>query len=88
MSKDEVKRERKQMDGDPKIKAERKKLARELATSAAPAQRVGFANALDCEPDALRGRDPLCAGRTSAAARDRDAAWTKARRNCGAARAR
>jgi type III secretion protein U len=50
MSKDEVKRERKQMDGDPKIKAERKKLAREFATSAAPAQRVGFANALIVNP--------------------------------------
>ena len=50
MSKDEIKRERKQMDGDPKIKAERKKLARELVNSAAPAQRVGFANALIVNP--------------------------------------
>jgi len=50
MSKVEVKRERKQMDGDPKIKAERRKLAREFATTAAPQQRVGFANALIVNP--------------------------------------
>ncbi|MEX3640081.1 type III secretion system export apparatus subunit SctU [Paraburkholderia sp. BR14320] len=50
MSKDEVKRERKHMDGAPEIKAERKKRAREFATSAAPAQRVGLANALIVNP--------------------------------------
>lgn len=50
MSKDEIKREHKQMDGDPKIKAERRRLARELVNSAAPAQRVGFANALIVNP--------------------------------------
>ncbi|UIF88543.1 type III secretion system export apparatus subunit SctU [Cupriavidus sp. UYPR2.512] len=50
MSKYEVKREHKQMEGDPKIKKERKKLARELATSAAPTHRVGFANALIVNP--------------------------------------
>ncbi|RZF23805.1 flagellar type III secretion system protein FlhB [Paraburkholderia sp. UYCP14C] len=50
MSKDEVKRERKQTDGDPEIKAERKRLARKFSTSAAPAQRMGFANALIVNP--------------------------------------
>ncbi|SPS02717.1 type III secretion system export apparatus subunit SctU [Cupriavidus taiwanensis] len=50
MSKDEVKREHKEMDGDPQIKAKRKRLARELATAAAPAQRVRSANALIVNP--------------------------------------
>jgi type III secretion protein U len=50
MSKDEVKREHKQQEGDPKIKGERKRLAREFANSAAPQQRVGFANALIVNP--------------------------------------
>ncbi|MFM0553152.1 type III secretion system export apparatus subunit SctU [Paraburkholderia sediminicola] len=50
MSKDEVKRERKQQDGDPKIKRERKRLARELINSAAPRLRVGLANALIVNP--------------------------------------
>jgi type III secretion protein U len=50
MSKDEVKREHKDQEGDPKIKGERKRLARELVMNAAPAQRVGLANALIVNP--------------------------------------
>lgn len=50
MSKDEVKREYKQQEGDPKIKGERKRLARELMTAAAPQQRVTLANAMIVNP--------------------------------------
>lgn len=50
MSKDEVKREHKDQEGDPKIKGERKRLARELVMNAAPQQRVGLANALIVNP--------------------------------------
>ncbi|CAN7581896.1 type III secretion system export apparatus subunit SctU [Trinickia sp. LjRoot230] len=50
MSKDEVKREHKDQEGDPRIKGERKRLARELVMNAAPAQRVGLANALIVNP--------------------------------------
>jgi type III secretion protein U len=50
MSKDEIKRERKQQEGDPKIKGERKRLARELVNSATPRMRVGLANALIVNP--------------------------------------
>ncbi|OAJ62863.1 type III secretion system export apparatus subunit SctU [Paraburkholderia ginsengiterrae] len=50
MSKDEVKREHKQQEGDPKIKGERRRLAREFASSAGTQQRVGFANALIVNP--------------------------------------
>jgi type III secretion protein U len=50
MSKDEVKREHKDQEGDPRIKGERKRLARELVMNAAPQQRVGLANALIVNP--------------------------------------
>lgn len=50
MSKDEVKREHKDQEGDPRIKGERKRLARDLIMNAAPQQRVGFANALIVNP--------------------------------------
>lgn len=50
MSKDEVKREHKDQEGDPRIKSERKRLARELVMNAAPQQRVGLANALIVNP--------------------------------------
>lgn len=50
MSKDEVKRENKDQEGDPRIKGERKRLARELVMNAAPQQRVGLANALIVNP--------------------------------------
>jgi type III secretion protein U len=49
MSKDEVKREHKQDEGDPVIKGERRRLARELATSA-PRARVGAANVMVVNP--------------------------------------
>ena len=50
MSKDEIKREHKDQEGDPKIKGERKRLARDLVMNAAPQQRVGQANALIVNP--------------------------------------
>lgn len=50
MSKDEVKREYKEQEGDPLIKSERKKLARQFATEDPPRLRVGFANALIVNP--------------------------------------
>lgn len=49
MSKDEVKREHKEDEGDPVIKGERKRLARELATSA-PRARVGAASVMVVNP--------------------------------------
>ncbi len=49
MSKDEVKREHKQQEGDPRIKSERRRLAREFATEAPP-QRVGLANLMLVNP--------------------------------------
>lgn len=50
MSKDEIKREHKDQEGDPRIKGERKRLARDLVMNAAPQQRVGLANALIVNP--------------------------------------
>lgn len=51
MSKDEIKREHKEDEGDPKLKGERRRLAREFATSAPDSQRrVGLANALIVNP--------------------------------------
>ncbi len=50
MSKDEVKREYKEQEGDPLIKSERRKLARQFATEDPPRLRVGFANALIVNP--------------------------------------
>lgn len=49
MSKDEVKREHKEQEGDPKIKGERKRLAREMASSA-PTSRVATANMMLVNP--------------------------------------
>jgi type III secretion protein U len=49
MSKDEVKREHKQDEGDPVIKGERKRIAREYANSA-PRPRVGSANVMVVNP--------------------------------------
>ncbi|QCP52299.1 EscU/YscU/HrcU family type III secretion system export apparatus switch protein [Trinickia violacea] len=49
MSKDEVKREHKNQEGDPHIKGERKRLARELATAPPPAK-VGLANMMVVNP--------------------------------------
>ncbi|CAB3772881.1 type III secretion system export apparatus subunit SctU [Paraburkholderia humisilvae] len=50
MSKDEVKREFKDSEGDPLIKGERRRIARELAFSAPPGQRVATANMLVVNP--------------------------------------
>jgi type III secretion protein U len=50
MSKDEVKREYKEQEGDPLIKSERRKLARQFASEDPPRVRVGFANALIVNP--------------------------------------
>jgi type III secretion protein U len=50
MSKEEIKRETIQSEGEPRIKAERKRIAKELATSPPPSARVGFANALIVNP--------------------------------------
>ncbi|APC66491.1 type III secretion system export apparatus subunit SctU (plasmid) [Ralstonia solanacearum] len=50
MSKDEVKREHKNSEGDPHIKGERKKLARELADEAKPKQSVAGAQAVVVNP--------------------------------------
>lgn len=49
MSKDEIKREHKQQEGDPMLKGERKRLGREMATSA-PRQGVAGANVLVVNP--------------------------------------
>ncbi|HZZ13229.1 MAG TPA: type III secretion system export apparatus subunit SctU [Paraburkholderia sp.] len=49
MSKDEIKREFKQDEGDPVIKGERKRLARELATSAPP-RKVSAASIMVVNP--------------------------------------
>lgn len=49
MSKDEVKREHKQDEGDPVIKGERRRIARELASSA-PRPKVGAANVMVVNP--------------------------------------
>jgi type III secretion protein U len=49
MSKDEIKRERKNQDGDPIIKGERKRLGRQLA-SAAPRERVSAASLMVVNP--------------------------------------
>lgn len=50
MSKDEIKREYKQQEGDPTIKGERKRIAREWATEAPPRARIGLANAVIVNP--------------------------------------
>ncbi|KVU59677.1 type III secretion system protein HrcU [Burkholderia ubonensis] len=51
MSKDDIKREHKQQEGDPLIKGERLRLARELATSAPEKkQAVGLANVILVNP--------------------------------------
>ncbi|MCF7697515.1 type III secretion system export apparatus subunit SctU [Mycetohabitans sp. B2] len=50
MSKDEIKREYKQQEGDPRLKGERKRIAREWAQEAPPRLRVGLANALIVNP--------------------------------------
>jgi type III secretion protein U len=49
MSKDEVKREHKNQEGDPRIKGERRRLAREMAT-APPPSKVGMANMMVVNP--------------------------------------
>ncbi|MCA8155132.1 type III secretion system export apparatus subunit SctU [Burkholderia contaminans] len=49
MSKDEVKREHKEQEGSPELKGERRRLARELA-STPPKPRVGLANVLVVNP--------------------------------------
>ncbi|WP_321926247.1 type III secretion system export apparatus subunit SctU [Burkholderia sp. BCC1998] len=49
MSKDEIKREHKQDEGDPVIKGERRRIARELATSA-PRPKVSAANVMLVNP--------------------------------------
>ncbi|EDT42860.1 type III secretion protein, YscU/HrpY family [Burkholderia ambifaria MEX-5] len=50
MSKDDIKREHKQQEGDPLIKGERLRLARELATSAPEKKAVGLANVVLVNP--------------------------------------
>jgi type III secretion protein U len=50
MSKDEVKREFKESEGDPMIKGERRRIARELALSPPPSQKVATANVLVVNP--------------------------------------
>ncbi|MCG1042855.1 type III secretion system export apparatus subunit SctU [Mycetohabitans sp. B8] len=50
MSKDEIKREYKQQEGDPQLKGERKRIARQWAQEAPPRLRVGLANALIVNP--------------------------------------
>ncbi|CAB3764338.1 type III secretion system export apparatus subunit SctU [Paraburkholderia humisilvae] len=50
MSKDEVKREYKQSEGDPRLKAERKRLARELINSPPPASKVARADMVVVNP--------------------------------------
>ncbi|MCA8095214.1 type III secretion system export apparatus subunit SctU [Burkholderia anthina] len=49
MSKDEVKREHKEQEGSPELKGERRRLARELATTP-PKPRIGLANVLVVNP--------------------------------------
>jgi type III secretion protein U len=65
MTKDEVKREHKESEGDPEIKSKRKQLARELANSA-PQKRVPGSNVVVTNPthyavaiQYLPGRTPL-----------------------------
>jgi type III secretion protein U len=50
MSKDEVKRERKTQEGDPRIKGERRKLAREMISGPPPAEKVSLANMMVVNP--------------------------------------
>lgn len=50
MTKEETKREHKESEGDPHTKGERRRLAREIATSAPPRQKVGQANVLVVNP--------------------------------------
>jgi len=50
MSKDEVKRERKDTDGDPQIKSKRKKLAKEIAFSSDKGKAVRTSNVLVVNP--------------------------------------
>lgn len=50
MSKDEIKREYKEQEGDPLIKGERRRLARQLTFEEPIRQRVGFANAMLVNP--------------------------------------
>jgi type III secretion protein U len=50
MSKDEIKRERKQQDGDPLMKRERRKLGRELVNKTPDKQAVASANAVVTNP--------------------------------------
>lgn len=50
MTKDEVKREYKQREGDPQIKQERRRLAREYVTGPPPASRVHLANMMIVNP--------------------------------------
>jgi type III secretion protein U len=50
MSKEEVKREYKEQEGDPMLKVERRRLAREWINSRPPAKRVQFANMLMVNP--------------------------------------
>ncbi|WDD92582.1 type III secretion system export apparatus subunit SctU [Burkholderia sp. FERM BP-3421] len=50
MGKEEMKREMKESDGDPHTKGERRRLAREFATTPGPRQRMGQANVLVVNP--------------------------------------
>ncbi|MBN3775087.1 type III secretion system export apparatus subunit SctU [Burkholderia sp. Se-20378] len=50
MTKEEAKRENKESEGDPHTKGERRRLAREIATSAPARQKVGQANVLVVNP--------------------------------------
>jgi type III secretion protein U len=50
MSKDEVKREHKNQEGDPRIKGERRRLAREFASAPPPQSKVGMANMMVVNP--------------------------------------
>ncbi|KWI41150.1 type III secretion system export apparatus subunit SctU [Burkholderia stagnalis] len=50
MTKEETKREHKESEGDPHTKGERRRLAREIATSAPARQKVGQANVLVVNP--------------------------------------
>lgn len=83
MSKDEVKREHKNSEGDPHIKGERKKLARELAEEAKPKQSVAGAQGRGRQPDPLRRGHPLRAGGIRPAPHHRQG---RGRRGAGAAR--
>jgi type III secretion protein U len=50
MSKDEVKRERKNQEGDPRIKGERRRLARELLNLPPPTAKAGMASMMIVNP--------------------------------------